>query len=108
MIQLFDIKNGKIKHLGGEQLRKGSGPRHLEFSKKQKVAYVCGELDNTVTVLKYNDARVDTALEGDHHADTTDDGTNGLLTQIQTVSTLPGDVEKKSTIAEMRLHPSGR
>ena len=80
----------------------------LAEEKQEPIDYVCGELDNTVTVLKYNDARVDSALEGDHHADTTDDGTNGLLTQIQTVSTLPGDVEKKSTIAEMRLHPSGR
>ena len=108
MIQLFDIKNGKIEHLGGEQLRKGSGPRHLEFSKKQRVAYVCGELDNTVTVLKYNEAEVDRVLQGGHNADTTDKGTSSLLKQIQTVSTVPEDINKKSTIAEMRLHPSGR
>merc|ERR1719318_2071846 len=29
-------------------------------------------------------------------------------TSIQTISTVPGDLKKKSTIAEMRLHPSGK
>ena len=51
-IQFFDIMDGKINKLGQEQLRKGLGPRHLEFNKKLKVVYACGELDNTINVYR--------------------------------------------------------
>ena len=100
MIQYFDIKNGHIKHLGGHQLRRGTGPRHLEFSRQQRVVYACGELDNTVSVLEYHVEAVDDIVSGA--------GDTGLMTQVQTVSTVPEHITGKSTIAEMRLHPSGR
>jgi len=106
MIQFFNITQGQVKHLGSHQLRRGTGPRHLEFSKQQKMVYVCGELDNTVTVLRYNPEMVDTVLSGGYLED--DDTRSSVLTHVQTISSVPEDIETKSTIAEMRLHPSGR
>ena len=87
----------------------GAGPRHMDFNKCHKVVYICGELDNTITVLKYNTAAVAAVMKGGYSGDATiKDQTNSILTSIQTISTVPGDLEKKSTIAEMRLHPSGK
>ena len=51
-IQFFDITDGNIHKLGQQQLRKGMGPRHLEFHNKLKVVYACGELDITVNVYR--------------------------------------------------------
>ena len=36
------------------------------------------------------------------------DQTDSILTQVQVLSSVPSDLQTKSTIAEMRLHPSGR
>ena len=109
MIQIFSIKSGKVTHLGGQQLRRGLGPRHLEFSRQQRVLYVCGELDNTVTMLRYNMEALDRVMAGDYSDHVDNDNTSqSLLTHIQTISSVPQDLDHKSTIAEMRLHPSGR
>ena len=70
------------------------------------MVYVCGELDNTVTVLRYNTEMVDTVLSGGYLED--DDTMDSVLTHVQTISSVPEDIDTKSTIAEMRLHPSGR
>ena len=51
-IQFFDITDGNIHKLGQEQLRKGMGPRHMEFNRRLKIVYVGGELDNTVNVYR--------------------------------------------------------
>ena len=67
---------------------------------------MCGELDNTVTVLRYNTEMVDTVLSGGYLED--DDTMDSVLTHVQTISSVPEDIDTKSTIAEMRLHPSGR
>jgi len=108
-IHMFNINNGNVIHLGVQQLRKGAGPRHMDFNKCHKVVYICGELDNTITVLKYNPAAVAAVMKGGYNGNATvEDQTNSILTSIQTISTVPGDLEKKSTIAEMRLHPSGK
>jgi 6-phosphogluconolactonase len=47
------------------------------------------ELDLTVTVFSY-------------------DAAHGVLSEVQTVSTLPGDVEPGYSTAEIRVHPTGR
>merc|ERR1719431_2448975 len=81
----------------------------MDFNKGRRVVYICGELDNTITVLRYNIESVPAVMKGDYHADATvEDQTDSLLTSIQTISTVPDNLEKKSTIAEMRLHPSGK
>jgi len=118
-IQLFSIKHGSITKLGFEQLRLGLGPRHMEFHRRLEVVYVCGELDNTVTVLTYNKKAVPSVMKGEYVGDATISTTNtittntsttvpSLLQTIQTISTVPGDLSVKSTVAEMRLHPNGK
>ena len=108
-IQCFNIHHGQISHLGSQQLRRGAGPRHLEFNKHHHILYVCGELDNTVTVLKYNTDLVGKVLDGNYLGDVnSEDQSSSLMTVMQTVRTVPDSLTVKSTIAEMRLHPSGR
>jgi len=103
-IHMFNISQGEVVHLGVQQLRKGAGPRHMDFHSRLRVVYVCGELDNSVTVLRYNQEVVHQVMKGDYKGEVTDE--TSLLSAVQTVKTVPEGV--KSTIAEMRLHPSGR
>jgi 6-phosphogluconolactonase len=65
----------------------GAGPRHLTFSPDGKFAYVCMELNGTVTAYSYKD---------------------GHLTEIQTLSTLPDDFEGENTTSEVCFTPDGR
>jgi 6-phosphogluconolactonase len=71
------------------QLTSGSGPRHLVFRNDSRVAYVINELTATVTVLSYDAAK-------------------GIMTEVQTVSTLPAAYSGQKSCAEIRLHPSGK
>ena len=51
----------------------------------------------------------DMVTKGGYLGDTmAEDQENSILTQVQVLSSVPSDLETKSTIAEMRLHPSGR
>lgn len=69
-------------------LTPGSGPRHLALSSDNRHAYVINELSNTITTC---------AL----------DPQTGVLTALQTVSTLPPDFTAGTT-AEVVVHPNGR
>ena len=69
-------------------LKPGSGPRHFAFHPDGKHAFVINELLSTLTLFRY-------------------DATGGVLTEVQTVSTLPGEVKGNST-AEVVVHPSGK
>jgi 6-phosphogluconolactonase len=66
----------------------GSGPRHFAFHPSGRFAYVINEMASTVTALAY-------------------DADKGKLSEIHTLSTLPGKVEGNST-AEVQVHPSGK
>jgi 6-phosphogluconolactonase len=65
----------------------GSGPRHVAIARDGKFAYVCGEIDSTVNVIK---------LDLNH----------GKSEVIQSLSTLPQPVKGNST-AECIMHPNG-
>lgn len=68
----------------------GSGPRHLAFSLDQSFAYVNGEMGMNVTAFVH-------------------DSKTGVLTVLQTVSTLLPSAEKDGvTTAEIFCHPSGK
>ncbi len=66
----------------------GAGPRHFAFHPDGKHAYACGEMDSTVMAMDY-------------------DADKGVLTKIQTLSTLPAPHKGNST-AEVLVHPSGK
>jgi 6-phosphogluconolactonase len=67
----------------------GSGPRHFAFHPSGKFAYVISEMGNTVTAFSYN-------------------AQGGVLTTMQTISTLPQGFSGTSYCAEVVVHPSGR
>ncbi len=70
-------------------VKPGAGPRHFAFHPSGDSAYVINELDSTVTVFSY-------------------DAERGILTKIQTISTLPADFEGRSHTAEVQVHPGGK
>lgn len=78
------------KQLPSIQLPAGSGPRHIHLTPANDWAFVCGELDSTVNVVKLN-------LKGEK------------FEVVQSLSTLPGGqpVPGNST-AEVRIHPTGQ
>ncbi len=67
----------------------GSGPRHFAFHPDGKRGYVINELKSTVTAFDYDPAR-------------------GVLTDRETVSTLPKTFRGTSYTAEVQVHPSGK
>ena len=68
----------------------GSGPRHFTFHPNGKFAYVINEMGGTVTAFQW-------------------DGKKGILSEIQTISTLPDGVSQpNNTTAEVQVHPSGK
>lgn len=69
------------------QTAPGAGPRHLTFSPDGKFVYACMELNGTVAAYGYQD---------------------GVLTEIQTRSTLPPDFSGENTTSEVCLTPDGR
>lgn len=66
----------------------GSGPRHMVFSRDEKYAYVIHELKPEVGVFSR-------------------DASNGALTRVQTVSSVPEGFTGKSDPAEILMAPSG-
>lgn len=67
----------------------GAGPRHLTFHPNGRRVYVVNEMSNSVTWF-------------DYVADT------GVLTEKQTISTLPKDFTGKSYCADVKITPDGR
>jgi 6-phosphogluconolactonase len=67
---------------------KGGGPRHFDFHPSGKFAYTNNETLSSVTAFAY-------------------DAERGALKELQTISTLPHEVQGNST-AEIRVHPSGK
>jgi 6-phosphogluconolactonase len=72
-------------------LKPGSGPRHFAFHPNGKFAYCINEMVCTATAFSYDAAR-------------------GVLTELQTISTLPSSDPFKSgySTAEIQVHPSGK
>lgn len=93
MVYEFDKVHGTLvpNNLPSVSLAAGSGPRHFSFHPNGRFAYVINELLLTVTTLAY-------------------DGTDGSLKPIQTISTLPSNVDDRAgmSTAEVVVHPSGK
>jgi 6-phosphogluconolactonase (cycloisomerase 2 family) len=68
--------------------RPGAGPRHLAFHPSRPWAYVCDELDSTVTAYAWNSGR-------------------GELKAFQVIPTLPVSYIGKNSPAEIQVAPSG-
>jgi 6-phosphogluconolactonase len=67
----------------------GAGPRHLTFHPDGRHVYVINELSNSVTLFDYLPE-------------------SGILTEQQTISTVPGDFTGTSYCADLKITPDGR
>lgn len=67
----------------------GGGPRHFTFHPTGKFAYADLELSNKAVVFEYSPG-------------------SGILTEIQSISTLPDGYVKESTASEIHTTPDGR
>ena len=91
MIYRFDSRHGTLTP--GDVLSiataPGAGPRQLVMHPNNSYAYLINELNSTMTAFGY-DAR------------------RGVLTELQTVSTLPQEYSEHSSCAEVQITPDGR
>ncbi len=87
----FDPTNGKLapNDPPAAKVKDRSGPRHFAFHPDGKHAYVINEINCTVTAFDYDPVR-------------------GILTEIQTIPTMPVPVEPRHSTAEVVVHPSGK
>jgi 6-phosphogluconolactonase (cycloisomerase 2 family) len=69
--------------------RETAGPRHVAFHPNGALAYVVNELDSTVTTYRYTPS-------------------NGALTPVQIVSSLPDTYTGNSRASEIEVDPAGR
>ena len=70
-------------------LRPGAGPRHLAFAPSGRFAYVNNELDSTVTAFT-------------HDPDT------GIMTTLDTLTTLPAGFSEPNSTAHIQVTPDGK
>jgi 6-phosphogluconolactonase len=91
MVYRFDAAKGTLtpNEPPSVSLAQGAGPRHFAFHPNGENAYSINELDSTVTAFHY-------------------DGQRGILEPLQTVSTLPKDLKRNNSTAEVQVHPSGK
>lgn len=84
----FDAETGQLGAPVRTDLTPGSGPRHFLFHPDGRIVLVVGELDSTVTALRY-------------------DAMTGVFESLDRISILPeGAAENHS--ADIQLHPNGR
>ena len=90
LVYRFDSKHGTLTPNDPPfaSVRPGSGPRHIALSADGSQAYVINELNSTITCFACDTNR-------------------GVLTEKQTVSTIPGDFKGENNPAEIVVHPSG-
>jgi 6-phosphogluconolactonase len=67
----------------------GAGPRHFAFHPNRPFAYVIDEMASTVMAFAYN-------------------AKAGVLTELQTITTLPKGFTGASSTAEVQVHPAGK
>lgn len=91
LIYRFDGAQGKLtpNEPAFAPTRAGAGPRAWSFHPSGRFGYVINELDSTVTAYGYEAER-------------------GVLTEIQTIPTLPAGFTGENYPAEIRVHHSGR
>ena len=89
-IYRLDLSTGKLvpNNPAFARTRPGAGPRHLAFHPQRPWAYVCDELDSTVTACVWDSER-------------------GELKPFQVIPSLPVNFVGGNTTAEIQVAPSG-
>ncbi|HPA21123.1 MAG TPA: lactonase family protein [Verrucomicrobiae bacterium] len=89
LIYRLDPEAALLEPNGHAVLPPGSGPRHIAFHPSGRFAYSINELKSTITSFTW-------------------DASNGVLSPIRSVSTLPPDFSDPNTTAEIKVHPNGK
>ena len=91
LVYRFDAKRSTLtaNDPPATRVAPGGGPRHFAFHPSGRFAYVNNEITSSVTAFAYNADR-------------------GVLTELQTLSTLPDGFDGNNSTAEVQVHPSGR
>jgi len=91
LVYRFDAAHGKLTPNAAPfgRVAPGAGPRHLAFHPAGKYVFVTNEMASTVTSFAW-------------------DATDGMLREVQTVSTLPKGYKGENDTAEIMVHPNGR
>ncbi|MBB1284142.1 lactonase family protein [Flavisolibacter sp. BT320] len=88
MIYAFNEQNGELTPKDTSLASPaGAGPRHFTVHPTSKWAYLLHELSGTVTAYRVQ---------------------NGLLQEVQTISTLPKNFKKSFTSADIHVSPDGK
>jgi 6-phosphogluconolactonase len=87
----LDAQTGQLTANSPARLEtpKNTGPRHIVFHPTLAIAYVANEQGSSVTAYRL-------------------DRRSGMLTPLQTMSTLPKGFRGSNACAEIKVHPSGR
>ncbi len=85
----LDAGKGRLGLHRAVRARPGAGPRHVAFHPTLAAAYVCNELDSTVTAMRW-------------------DAAAGELAQMQVLSSLPEDFFGANTTSELEVSRDGR
>ena len=90
MLYRLDASAGSLQRIpdGDAALSPGAGPRHIALHPTQPLVYVVGELDSTVTTLRF-------------------DAAGARLTRTEARSTLPSGWSGKSYAADIHVAPAG-
>jgi 6-phosphogluconolactonase len=91
LVYRFDAVKGTLSpnEPPSTSVQAGSGPRHFAFHPNGRNAYVINEIASTVTAFQY-------------------DAAQGVLKEVQTLSTLPKGYTGDTSTAEVQVHPSGK
>ena len=91
LVYRFDAAKGTLapNDPPAANVKPGSGPRHFAFHPSGRSAYVINEMNCTVTAFDY-------------------DASKGVLTETQTITTLPRPLAAGDSTAEVQVHPSGK
>jgi 6-phosphogluconolactonase len=87
----LDLDAGKLilHNLSSVEVPAGAGPRHLAFHPNGRYVYASLELSSSVMAMKF-------------------DSSSGALEAIQTISSLPSDLDEYSHNSDIHVTPSGK
>jgi 6-phosphogluconolactonase len=88
-IHQLDRRAGKLNLHGEYSAPWGSGPRHIAFHPSGKFVYLISQDAGTITTFAWDDDL-------------------GVLTELQTISTVPADFSGDPAASEIQAHPGGK
>jgi 6-phosphogluconolactonase len=88
-IHQLDRRTAKLNRHGELLVPRGSGPRHIAFHPSGRFVYLISQDAGTITAFAWDDDL-------------------GVLTDLQTASTVPADFSGEPAASEIQVHPEGQ